>query len=346
VSLMAAAAMLAICLLALVETTNTAEADDSLPQNGKIAFTSFRNGDVEATSDVEATIYAVEPDGSNRSQLTNGGYPNWSPDGTELSFVRMKERYVSVISVMSADGSNLRDLNTIEEFNGEPTWLPDGTKLAFSDYRISEDIYTIDLASSRQTNLTKTLKFDEQYPDFSPKGSQICFFRSARGKSAPGIYVMDADGSDPTLLFEYYVSSWEQCDWSPDGKKVALPASGSAFAGDVEIYVINADGSGWTALTRNSAVDRQPAWSPDGTRIAFASDRDGDFEIYTMDADGSDIVQVTKNSGVDDIDPNWQPLPGTTVDQPDTGGPSLLLVASVLLFSGGVMFYAGLKRRV
>ena len=61
--------------------------------------------------------------------------------------------------------------------------------------------------------------------------------------------------------------------------------------GDVEIYVMNADGSGQTRLTNNPAVDRDPAWSPDGRQIVFASTRDdslvGNVEIYVMNADGS-----------------------------------------------------------
>ena len=57
-----------------------------------------------------------------------------------------------------------------------------------------------------------------------------------------------------------------------------------------------------------AAVNQSPSWSPDGSRIAFASDLDGDYEIYTMLADGSDIQQVTDNPARDD-DPAWQPLP-------------------------------------
>jgi len=115
------------------------------------------------------------------------------------------------------------------------------------------------------------------------------------------------------------------------------------------VYIINADGSGRTALTSNSAWDDDSAWSPDGTKIVFSSDRDGgdDFHLYTMDADGSDVAQVTAHYAVE---PDWQPLTAKsrslTVHPPDTGGLSLLVVASALLFSGGVMFYAGLKRRV
>jgi TolB protein len=335
VSLMTSAAMLAICLLALVEMTNTAQAEDSLPENGKIAFTSSDGS--------SSSIYTVKPSGSNPKKLISGYYPNWSPDGTEIVFAEPDRGHISVVS---ADGPNVGTFHTIEgAFASDPTWFPDGTKVAFSESRISEDIYIMDLASSSQTNLTKTPRFDESYPVFSPNGSQICFFRYLLGKSVPGIYVMDADGSDPTLLFEYDVSSPEQCDWSPDGKKVALPSFNDRGT-DLEVYVINADGSGRTALTSNSALDRGPDWSPDGTKITFASDRDGDLDIYTMDADGSDVAQVTNLPG-DEESPDWQPLPGTTgVHQPDTGGLSLLLVAIALLFSGSVLFYAGLKRRM
>ena len=58
--------------------------------------------------------------------------------------------------------------------------------------------------------------------------------------------------------------------------------------GNQEIYVMNADGSNPTRLTNNSDVDFLPAWSPDGTSIAFVSRiGEGNFEIYVMDADGS-----------------------------------------------------------
>ena len=326
-SLVTTTAMLAICLLALVETKNKAEAS-SLPQNGKIAFTSS-NG----------AIYTVEPDGSNQRQLTTGAFPKWSPDGTEIVFAEPGE---GDISVMSADGSNLINLSTTGKAYGYyPTWSPDGTSVAFSKGTPPvnmNDIFMMDLDGSNQTNLTKTPKIGELYPDFSPDGSQICFFRDSgyEGKSVPGIYVMDADGSDSTLLYEYGEDAPGQCDWSPDGKKIALTAiiavskevkkavkkaiakgtfqkakEKAQAAADDEVYVINTDGSGRTNLTSNSAADVNPHWSPDGKKITFASDRDGDLDIYTMDADGSDVAQVT-NARYDDGAPDWQPLPRTT----------------------------------
>jgi Tol biopolymer transport system component len=61
-----------------------------------------------------------------------------------------------------------------------------------------------------------------------------------------------------------------------------------------------------TRLTNNTAEDLYPTWSPDGTKLAFESDRDGDLEIYAMSATGTGVTKLTKNS-VDDFEPAWGP---------------------------------------
>lgn len=69
---------------------------------------------------------------------------------------------------------------------------------------------------------------------------------------------------------------------------------------------MNADGSQQTRLTHNESDDSGPVWSPDGTMIAFVSDRDGDYEVYVMNADGSQQTSLTDNS-VDENWPAWSP---------------------------------------
>ena len=69
---------------------------------------------------------------------------------------------------------------------------------------------------------------------------------------------------------------------------------------------MDADGGNPINLTNDPRSDADPAWSPDGTKIAFASNRDGDGEIYVMDADGGNPTNLTNNSG-DDIAPAWSP---------------------------------------
>jgi TolB protein len=74
----------------------------------------------------------------------------------------------------------------------------------------------------------------------------------------------------------------------------------------MEIYVMNADGSGETNLTNNPGNESYPAWSPDGKLIAFVSDRDGKYEIYVMNPDGSGLTNLTDNPE-HDWAPDWSP---------------------------------------
>ena len=77
--------------------------------------------------------------------------------------------------------------------------------------------------------------------------------------------------------------------------------------GNFEIYVMDANGRNQENLTNHDANDRQPDWSPDGTKIAFVSDRDGDGnQIHVMDADGKNVIRLTDGAG-QKTDPDWSP---------------------------------------
>jgi TolB protein len=84
----------------------------------------------------------------------------------------------------------------------------------------------------------------------------------------------------------------------------ARNGSGSVWNGD--IYLVNADGSARTRLTRNPAQEFDPAWSPDGTKIAFSRFTEGRYQIFVMNADGTDAVQLTRGDAAAS-DAAWSP---------------------------------------
>ena len=99
-----------------------------------------------------------------------------------------------------------------------------------------------------------------------------------------------------------------------------LIAYTSRVDGYDEIFSMAADGTQQTRLTFNTAIsDRDPAWSPDGTEIAFASNRDGggiEYDIYVMDADGSNVRRLTTAASLDAA-PTWSPDGGRIAFESD-----------------------------
>jgi TolB protein len=87
-------------------------------------------------------------------------------------------------------------------------------------------------------------------------------------------------------------------------EKIAFTAF-SSLTSNSDIYVMNPDGTDKVRLTANSGPDRQPAWSPDGQRIAFVSARDGQVGLFVMDADGSNVSLVALETGLNY--PTWSP---------------------------------------
>ena len=81
---------------------------------------------------------------------------------------------------------------------------------------------------------------------------------------------------------------------------------GSTRDGNPEIYVMDADGNNLIRLTYHWEMDIQPSWSPDGSRIAFASNRNGgNYQIYVIDSNGKNVRRLT--AGINDGSPAWSP---------------------------------------
>jgi WD40-like Beta Propeller Repeat len=115
------------------------------------------------------------------------------------------------------------------------------------------------------------------------------------------LFTINPDGTGQTQLTA--TGNAHDPAWSPDGMKIAFDRS---VGGNVDVWVMNADGSGLTQLTNDPAADFSPAWSPDGAQLAFVAARDGNNEIYRMKTDGTDQVRIT-NSGPADTQPDWSP---------------------------------------
>jgi len=118
------------------------------------------------------------------------------------------------------------------------------------------------------------------------------------------IYVMDADGGNPTNLTRSDASDGGGT-WSPDGATI-LFQSNRGEAGEHRFHLMNADGSNVRTLPIDPGPGHSAAWSPDGLRIAFVSSRDGNAEIYVMEADGSNVRRLTDDPRENGY-PRWSP---------------------------------------
>ena len=172
----------------------------------------------------------------------------------------------------------------------------------------NSDIYLIRTDGSERIQLT-TAPGNDFSPAWSPDGRQL-IFRTTRDNNDE-IYIMNADGSEQINLSRSITTEERSPDWSPDGQRITL-ASLQGEILDIFVLPVNlkkTDGiqTDWINLTGDSlGGDEYPAWSPDGTKIAFHSYRDGNWEIYVMNADGSEQTRLTYNPG-EDTHPNWSP---------------------------------------
>ncbi len=133
-------------------------------------------------------------------------------------------------------------------------------------------------------------------------------FQSDRDRNYE-IYVMDDDGKNQRNLTNHPDRDLAP-SWSPDGTRIAFVSDrdGHVPKGRVwstfEIYVMDAEGKNQRNLTNDPNSDHSPAWSPDGKRIVFSSDREVNFEIYVMDNNGGNPQKLTNNPGTDQH-PSW-----------------------------------------
>jgi Tol biopolymer transport system component len=247
--------------------------------------------------------------------------PALSPDGTRIAYTNMNTLYV-----MNVDGSNNRILSRDWFVSEEdPAWSPDGKKIAFAAQRCGcavdpgvQDIWTIDAdpnSTNPMTQLTNTPVYESD-PAWSPDGTKIAYVRGAdeNGLGA-SLSVMRADGSGQTDIRQGTAGVLvRDPDWSPDGGRIAMTVANPVYG--YQIAAIDADGSNFGLLSPLGSNDLEPTFSPDGTKIAFASyrgnseDNKTNTEIYVADPTTPPMTEATRLTYglAQDEEPDWGPI--------------------------------------
>jgi len=232
------------------------------PDRHKIVFVSNMD---EAGGD---NIYIINADGSNLLRLTNhkndDDEPRWSPDGAKIVFVSNRDGNQEIY-VMNVDGSSVQRLTRNERADSFPSWSPDGRKIVFGvdDGLPSEAIYVMNPDGSDRRPLGAGVG-----PRWSPDGKRLAFSSGRDGDPNDRhynkeLYVMNADGSGVQRL-TYNRSVDAGHVWSPDGEQIAFHSDRDAesrnWGPNLEIYVMNWDGSRTRRLTFNKVFDAHPDW--------------------------------------------------------------------------------------
>ncbi|MGC8838192.1 MAG: hypothetical protein ACP5UM_07230 [Anaerolineae bacterium] len=233
------------------------------PDGKRIASVSRRDGNLE--------IYVMDADGSGQTRLTDSPegefYPRWSPGGTRIIFSRLIKPGLHDIYVMNVDGSGVTCLTDTPDVDEEyPDFSPDGQKIVFSRFGGgTAGIYTMD-ADGSNVRLLKAGPL--HFPRWSRDGKYIAFDGEPGGCGFE-IYIMKADGTDMRQVTQHPGGCGgynKSPSWSPDGRQLVYYSTDRFGPGGFDIFVINVDGSGETALTRGvtelNAGGRSPDWSP------------------------------------------------------------------------------------
>jgi len=273
------------------------------PDGSQIVF-------VRQSEEEKYDLFQINFDSTSLIRLTNTieeeASPVWSPDGSKIVFSALREQYFDLY-LYDVNLKTTTRLTDDPSLNITPVWSPDSKRIAFSTNRNNSwDIYIINIDGSGLINLTNHPSLDFA-PAWSPDGEHLAFHSMRDG--SPEIYLQNVTNFAITRLTDTAASN-QYPIWSPDGSRLLFISETGLGTVDSpknkDIFVVQKDGSGIVNLTNHPATDQNPAWSPDGNKIAFSTNRDGNFEIYVMSADGSRLLRLTTDNAVNDH-PIWKP---------------------------------------
>jgi TolB protein len=306
--------VLAIAAVMIAGAAGIATAEHCLLST--IAFSSTRDNPTDPFNGAE--IYLINPDGTNPRRLTENtdadGLPKLSPNGKRIVFDSNRARAAgeplntSDLFLMKADGKDQRLVTR----GSSATWSPDGKYIAFHR-SASGDPCPVLVPPPFPGIPGCPIKTD---PGAATWDSDIFIMR-----------VPDDDGpiEEPINITNSPGQIDDDPDWSPDGQKIVFTShpvtdnvNNSIHA---EIYVLTLETGVTERLTFNLEEERAPAWSPDGTHIAYLCRAGGsDFEICVMNANGTGQTPLTDNT-VLDATPTWSPDGQKIVFHKNVAGP-------------------------
>lgn len=162
-----------------------------------------------------------------------------------------------------------------------------------------KEIFVADFDGSNRRQISRNGSINN-LPKWAPSGNRIAFISYKHGQ--PTLYTINRGARGARAVRPS--STIYKGVWSPGGGEMLV--AGRVGTGNTEILRLSLDGRSVTRLTNRPAIDSMPSWSPDGSRIAFVSDRTGTPQIYMMNPDGTGQRRISFQGGYN-VNPEWSP---------------------------------------
>ncbi len=229
------------------------------------------------------------------------------------------------IWIMNWDGTDQHQITKYNSISTFPSVSPDGRIVAFTTYASGYPaIQMFSLETGRKLPFYNQRASMNAFVSFTPDSKQVVFSSTAAGGAAQ-LYMANADGSNFHRITNSGVIEVE-AKINPKTGTDLVDTSGRS--GLPQIYKMNIEGTDVQRLSAGTGEATNPAWSPDGSHIAFAWTKGfepGNYNVFLMDVVSRDVVQLTANEGRNE-NPSWAPDGAHIVYASKRGGQSQIWV--------------------